>query len=170
VAFDIDANGIRNVSAKDKATGKEQSIRIEASSNLSKDEIDRMKAEAEANAAADKAEAERIEKINKADSMIFQTENLLKENGDKLPADVKGEIESALNTLKEAHKSQDVAAIDAASETLNKAMEKFYAQAQAAQPGAQDFAQGAGAQQGAQAGAQQNGKEDIQDADFEEVK
>ena len=129
-----------------------------------------MKAEAEANAAADKAEAERIEKINKADSMIFQTENLLKENGDKLPADVKGEIESALNTLKEAHKSQDVAAIDAASETLNKAMEKFYAQAQAAQPGAQDFAQGAGAQQGAQAGAQQNGKEDIQDADFEEVK
>ncbi len=129
-----------------------------------------MKAEAEANAAADKAEAERIEKINKADSMIFQTENLLKENGDKLPADVKGEIESALNTLKEAHKSQDVAAIDAATETLNKAMEKFYAQAQAAQPGAQDFAQGAGAQQGAQAGAQQNGKEDIQDADFEEVK
>ena len=129
-----------------------------------------MKAEAEANAAADKAEAERIEKINKADSMIFQTENLLKENGDKLPADVKGEIESALNTLKEAHKSQDVAAIDAATETLNKAMEKFYAQAQAAQPGAQDFAQGAGAQQSAQGGAQQNGKEDIQDADFEEVK
>ena len=170
VTFDIDANGILNVSAKDKATGKEQSIRIEASSNLSKEEIDRMKAEAEANAAADKAEAERIEKINKADSMIFQTENLLKENGDKLPADVKGEIESALNTLKEAHKSQDVAAIDAATETLNKAMEKFYAQAQAAQPGAQDFAQGAGAQQGAQAGAQQNGKEDIQDADFEEVK
>ena len=170
VTFDIDANGILNVSAKDKATGKEQSIRIEASSNLSKEEIDRMKAEAEANAAADKAEAERIEKINKADSMIFQTENLLKENGNKLPADVKGEIESALNTLKEAHKSQDVAAIDAATETLNKAMEKFYAQAQAAQPGAQDFAQGAGAQQGAQAGAQQNGKEDIQDADFEEVK
>ena len=127
-----------------------------------------MKAEAEANAAADKAEAERIEKINKADSMIFQTENLLKENGDKLPADVKGEIETALNTLKEAHKSQDVAAIDAATETLNKAMEKFYAQAQAAQPGAQDFAQGA--QQSAQGGAQQNGKEDIQDADFEEVK
>ena len=168
VTFDIDANGILNVSAKDKATGKEQSIRIEASSNLSKEEIDRMKAEAEANAAADKAEAERIEKINKADSMIFQTENLLKENGDKLPADVKGEIESALNTLKEAHKSQDVAAIDAATETLNKAMEKFYAQAQAAQPGAQDFAQGA--QQGAQGGTQQNGKEDIQDADFEEVK
>jgi len=157
-----------NVSAKDKATGKEQSIRIEASSNLSKEEIDRMKAEAEANAAADKAEAERIEKINKADSMIFQTENLLKENGDKLPADVKGEIESALNTLKEAHKSQDVAAIDAATETLNKAMEKFYAQAQTAQPGAQDFAQGA--QQSAQGGTQQNGKEDIQDADFEEVK
>ena len=168
VTFDIDANGILNVSAKDKATGKEQSIRIEASSNLSKEEIDRMKAEAEANAAADKAEAERIEKINKADSMIFQTENLLKENGDKLPADVKGEIETALNTLKEAHKSQDVAAIDAATETLNKAMEKFYAQAQAAQPGAQDFAQGA--QQSAQGGTQQNGKEDIQDADFEEVK
>ena len=97
VTFDIDANGILNVSAKDKATGKEQSIRIEASSNLSQDEIDRMKAEAEANAAADKAEAERIQKINQADSMIFQTENMLSENGDKLPADVKGKVEAALN-------------------------------------------------------------------------
>ena len=166
VTFDIDANGILNVSAKDKATGKEQSIRIEASSNLSQEEIDRMKAEAEANAAADKAEAERIQKINQADSMIFQTENMLSENGDKLPAEVKGKVEAALNQLKEAHKAQDVAAIDAATAALNAATQELYAQAGGgAQPGAADFAQG-----GAQQGAQQNGKEDIQDADFEEVK
>ena len=162
VTFDIDANGILNVSAKDKATGKEQSIRIEASSNLSQEEIDRMKAEAEANAAADKAEAERIQKINQADSMIFQTENMLSENGDKLPAEVKGKVEAALNQLKEAHKAQDVAAIDAATAALNAATQELYAQAGGgAQPGAADFAQG---------GAQQNGNEDIQDADFEEVK
>ena len=166
VTFDIDANGILNVSAKDKATGKEQSIRIEASSNLSQEEIDRMKAEAEANAAADKAEAERIQKINQADSMIFQTENMLSENGDKLPAEVKGKVEAALNQLKEAHKAQDVAAIDAATAALNAATQELYAQAGGgAQPGAADFAQG-----GAQQGAQQDGKEDIQDADFEEVK
>ena len=166
VTFDIDANGILNVSAKDKATGKEQSIRIEASSNLSQEEIDRMKAEAEANAAADKAEAERIQKINQADSMIFQTENMLSENGDKLPAEVKGKVEAALNQLKEAHKAQDVAAIEAATAALNAATQELYAQAGGgAQPGAADFAQG-----GAQQGAQQDGKEDIQDADFEEVK
>ena len=171
VTFDIDANGILNVSAKDKATGKEQSIRIEASSNLSQADIDRMKAEAEANAEADKAEAERIAKINQADSMIFQTENMLTENGDKMPAEVKSEVEAALGKLKDAHKAQDIAAIDAATNELNAAVGKMYQQggAPGAQPGA-DFAQGAGFGQGAQGGAQQNGKDDIQDADFEEVK
>ena len=171
VTFDIDANGILNVSAKDKATGKEQSIRIEASSNLSQADIDRMKAEAEANAEADKAEAERIAKINQADSMIFQTENMLTENGDKIPAEVKSEVEAALGKLKDAHKAQDIAAIDAATNELNAAVGKMYQQggAPGAQPGA-DFAQGAGFGQGAQGGAQQNGKDDIQDADFEEVK
>ena len=104
VTFDIDANGILNVSAKDKATGKEQSIRIEASSGLSEDEINRMKAEAEQNAAADKAEREKIDKMNQADSMIFTTENFLKDNGDKIPADKKPGIEQALQQLKDAHK------------------------------------------------------------------
>lgn len=172
VTFDIDANGILNVSAKDKATGKEQSIRIEASSNLSKEDIDRMKAEAEANAEADKAEAERIAKINQADSMIFQTENMLTENGDKLPAELKSEVEAALGKLKDAHKAQDIAAIDAATAELNKAVEKMYQAGGAGQPGAQpgfDFSQGA--QPGAQPGtSQQQGKDNIQDADFEEVK
>lgn len=164
VTFDIDANGILNVSAKDKATGKEQTIRIEASSNLSKEDIDRMKAEAEANAEADKAEAERIAKINQADSMIFQTENMLTENADKLPAEVKSEIEAALGKLKDAHKAQDIAAIDVATNELNAVVGKMYQQAGAAQ----DPTQG-GFNQGAQ-GAAQNGKDDIQDADFEEVK
>ncbi|MCF0235176.1 MAG: molecular chaperone DnaK, partial [Bacteroidaceae bacterium] len=137
VTFDIDANGILNVSAKDKATGKEQSIRIEASSNLSQADIDRMKAEAEANAEADKAEAERIAKINQADSMIFQTENMLTENGDKIPAEVKSEVEAALGKLKDAHKAQDIAAIDAATNELNAAVGKMYQQggAPGAQPG-----------------------------------
>ena len=121
VTFDIDANGILNVSAKDKATGKEQAIRIEASSGLSKEEIDRMKAEAQANAEADKKEREAIDKKNQADSMIFQTENQLKELGDKLPADKKATIESALQKLKDAHKSGDIAAIDAAISELNNA-------------------------------------------------
>ena len=176
VTFDIDANGILNVSAKDKATGKEQSIRIEASSNLSQEDIERMKAEAEANADADKKEAERIAKINQADSMIFQTENMLQENGDKLPAEVKTELEAALGKLKDAHKAQDIAAIDAAINELNAVTQKMYQQAQAAQ-GAQpgpDFGQGgAGFNGGFQGGPQQpsnGGKDDIQDADFEEVK
>ncbi|WP_315548447.1 molecular chaperone DnaK, partial [Prevotella koreensis] len=112
VSFDIDANGILNVSAKDKGTGKEQKIRIEASSGLSQEEIDRMKAEAEANAEADKREREKIDKLNQADSMIFSTENFLKENGDKIPADQKPAIESALQQLKDAHKAADIAAID----------------------------------------------------------
>ena len=166
VTFDIDANGILNVSAKDKATGKEQSIRIEASSNLSKEEIDRMKAEAEANAEADRKEGERIAKINQADSMIFQTENMLQENGDKLPAEVKGEIEAALGKLKDAHKAQDIAAIDTAINELNAVVGKMYQGAQG-QPGAQPG--GAGFGQGPQQPNNGGKNDDIQDADFEEV-
>ena len=170
VTFDIDANGILNVSAKDKATGKEQTIRIEASSGLSKEEIDRMKAEAEANAEADKKERERVDKLNQADSMIFQTENQLKELGDKIPADKKAPIEAALNKLKEAHKSQDLAAVEAATTELNNAWQA--ASAQMYQQGAQAGAEQPGAQAGPQPGANSsdNKKDDIQDADFEEVK
>ena len=166
VSFDIDANGILKVSAKDKATGKEQSIRIEASSNLSKEEIDRMKAEAEGNAEADRKEGERIAKINQADSMIFQTENMLQENGDKLPAEVKGEIEAALGKLKDAHKAQDIAAIDTAINELNAVVGKMYQGAQG-QPGAQPG--GAGFGQGPQQPNNGGKNDDIQDADFEEV-
>ena len=167
VTFDIDANGILNVSAKDKATGKEQAIRIEASSGLSKEEIERMKAEAEQNAASDKAEREKIDKLNQADSMIFTTENFLKDNGDKIPADKKPGIEQALQQLKDAHKAADVAAIDSAIANLNNVMQA--ASAQMYQGGAQP---GAGAQAGAQPGADNGAKADdnIQDADFEEVK
>ena len=170
VTFDIDANGILNVSAKDKATGKEQTIRIEASSGLSKEEIDRMKAEAEANAEADKKERERVDKLNQADSMIFQTENQLKELGDKIPADKKAPIEAALNKLKEAHKSQDLAAVEAATAELNNAWQA--ASAQMYQQGAQPGAEQPGVQAGPQPGANSsdNKKDDIQDADFEEVK
>ena len=172
VTFDIDANGILKVSAKDKATGKEQAIRIEASSGLSQDEINRMKAEAEANAEADKKERERVDKMNQADSMIFQTENQLKEIGDKIPAQHKPAIEQALQQLKDAHKSGDINAIDTAMNALNAAW----------QTASQQMYQGAGGQQGGpqdnpfngqQAGGQQQGapKDDnIQDADFEEVK
>ena len=171
VTFDIDANGILNVSAKDKATGKEQAIRIEASSGLSEDEINRMKAEAEQNAAADKAERDKVDKMNQADSMIFTTENFLKDNGDNIPADKKPGIEQALQQLKDAHKAADVAAIDAAIANLNNVMQA--ASAQMYQGGAQP---GAGAQgfSGANAGQADanNAKSDdnIQDADFEEVK
>jgi len=172
VTFDIDANGILKVSAKDKATGKEQAIRIEASSGLSKDEIDRMKAEAESNAENDKKEREKIDKMNQADSMIFQTENQLKELGDKIPADKKPAIEQALQSLKDAHKSGDVTAIDNAINALNAAWQT--ASAQMYQGGDAAGAQGAGA--GANAGQQtsqeqpKSDKDDIQDADFEEVK
>ena len=166
VTFDIDANGILNVSAKDKATGKEQAIRIEASSGLSKEEIERMKAEAEQNAASDKAEREKIDKLNQADSMIFTTENFLKDNGDKIPADKKPGIEQALQQLKDAHKAADVAAIDSAIANLNNVMQA--ASAQMYQGGAQP---GAGAQAGAQqAGNDAKSDDTIQDADFEEVK
>jgi len=170
VSFDIDANGILKVSAKDKATGKEQEIRIEASSGLSKEEIERMKAEAEANADADKKERERIDKVNQADSMIFQTENFLNDNKDKIPADDKPAIEAAIEALKKAKDSGDIAQIDAAIEGLNKAMQtasqKMYAAGGAGQQ------PGAGFQGGAQPneGTQSNSTDDVQDADFEEVK
>lgn len=159
VTFDIDANGILNVSAKDKATGKEQAIRIEASSGLSKEEIDRMKAEAEQNAEADKKERERVDKMNQADSMIFTTENFLKDNGDKIPADQKPAIESALQQLKDAHKNGDVAAIDNAINNLNTVMQNASAQ----------MYQGAQADQQTQNNSAKN-DDNIQDADFEEVK
>jgi molecular chaperone DnaK len=169
VTFDIDANGILKVSAKDKATGKEQAIRIEASSGLSQDEIDRMKAEAEQNAENDKKERERIDKMNQADSMIFQTETFLKENGDKLGANRAG-VEDALNKLKEAHKSGDVTAIESAINNMNTVMQsasqQMYQQAGAQQPNP-------GADAGQQQQAQQEGPktdDNIQDADFEEVK
>jgi molecular chaperone DnaK len=168
VTFDIDANGILHVSAKDKATGKEQSIRIEASSGLSDAEIKRMKDEAAANAEADAKEKEKIDKLNHADSLIFQTEKQLTEFGDKLPADKKGPIEAALGKLKEAHKAQDLDAIDAATNELNTvfqaaSQEMYNAQnAQGGQAGPQDF----GGQQ-SQGGSQ---KGDVTDVDFEEVK
>ncbi|MBS2211076.1 molecular chaperone DnaK [Carboxylicivirga mesophila] len=169
VTFDIDANGILHVTAKDKATGKEQSIRIEASSGLSDDEIKRMKEEAEANADSDKQAKEKIDKLNGADSLIFQTEKQLKEFGDKLPADKKQPIEAALEKLKEAHKAQDIEAIDAATTELNTVF-------QAASQEMYNASQQAGAQPGPDAGAQagaeaQGGKDDeVTDVDFEEVK
>ena len=164
VTFDIDSNGILNVSAKDKATGKSQSIRIEASSGLSEEEIKRMKAEAEANADADKKERERVDKLNAADSMIFQTEKQMKEYGDKLPADKKAEIEGALGKLKTAHQAQDIAGIDAAMAEMNaiwqKASEEMYKNA-GAQGGPQDPNAGQNPN---------NGNDDVTDLDFEEVK
>jgi molecular chaperone DnaK len=178
VTFDIDANGILKVSAKDKATGKEQSIRIEASSGLNDEEIKRMKAEAEANAEADAKEKERVDKLNQAYSMIFQTEKQLNEIGDKIPADKKAPIEAALAKLKEAHKSQDIAGIDAALAEVNTA---FHA-------ASQDMYNAQNAQAGGDAGnpfggqdpfAGQNpnagnsgGQDDggVTDVDFEEVK
>ena len=135
VTFDIDANGILNVSATDKATGKEQHIRIEASSGLSDSEIQRMRDEAKANEAADKAEKERVDKINNADALTFQAEKFLKENGDKIPADIKGEVESNCNLLKEAVKSQNMADIERYSDALNKAFEKMYQAGAGAQQG-----------------------------------
>ena len=175
VTFDIDANGIVKVSAKDKATGKEQAIRIEASSGLSQDEINRMKAEAEQFAEADKKERERIDKMNQADSMIFQTETFLQENGDKLGAD-KANVEQAVQQLKDAHKSGDIAAIDTAINNLNQVMQaasqKMYQQAGAQQPGGAGFGGQQAGGQGFQGGqqAQSNPNDDVQDADFEEVK
>src|SRR6266487_1575533 len=166
VIFDIDANGILHVTAKDKGTGKEQKIRIEAGSGLSKDEIEKMKAEAKANESTDKAAREKIDKLNQADSLIFQTEKQLKEYGDKIPADKKAPIEAALNKLKEAHKNQDIAAIDSAMAEINTAWtaasEEIYKAQQTG--GAQPGPDGAGTQQ------QQGGGETVTDAEFEEVK
>ncbi len=169
VIFDIDANGILHVTAKDKGTGKEQKIRIEAGSGLTKDEIEKMKNEAAMNADKDKAEKEKVEKINQADSLIFQTEKQLKEYGDKIPAEKKSVIEAAHNKLKEAHKSQDITQIDAAVTELNTAWtaasEEMYKATQGGpqQPGAES---GAGQAQGEQAGSAEN----VTDAEFEEVK
>jgi molecular chaperone DnaK len=166
VTFDIDANGILNVSAKDKGTGKEQKIRIEAGSGLTKEEIEKMKAEAKANEASDKIEKERVEKLNEADSLIFQTEKQLKEFGDKIPADKKAPIESALETLKVAHQAQDITQVEVALAAMNTAWtaasEDIY-KAQAA--GGDGQAQQAEAQQGGQAS-----NDTVEDAQFEEVK
>ena len=186
VSFDIDANGILNVSARDKATGKEQKIRIEASSGLSDAEIKRMRDEAKANEAADKVEKERIDKINAADAMIFQTEKNLKEYGDKIPTDKKGAIENALGQLKEAHKSQNLADIERATEALNNAWHaasEDMARAAQQQQGGQQANPGAGfggsgfggegfgGQQGPQGGSDNNGGNNgPEDVDYEEVK
>jgi molecular chaperone DnaK len=168
VTFDIDANGILHVSAKDKGTGKEQKIRIEAGSGLSKEEIERMKNEAKANEATDKAEKEKVEKINTADSLIFQTEKQLKEFGDKVSPDKKAPIEAALAKLKEAHKAQDLTAIDAAMNELNAAWtaasEEIYKASQESggeQPGADTVVQEGGGQ---------SASDNVEDAQFEEVK
>jgi molecular chaperone DnaK len=167
VTFDIDANGILNVSAKDKGTGKEQKIRIEAGSGLTKEEIEKMKAEAKANEASDKAERERVDKLNEADSLIFQTEKQLKEFGEKIPADKKAPIEKALETLKAAHQAQDVAQVNTALEAMNAAWtaasEDIYkAQAEGANAGAP------GADAGQAGGS--NAGDHVEDAQFEEVK
>ncbi|MDE1207451.1 molecular chaperone DnaK [Tenacibaculum larymnensis] len=168
VTFDIDANGIIKVSAVDKATGKSQDIRIEASSGLSDEEIQKMKQEAEANADADKKAKETAEKVNGADSMIFQTEKQLKEFGDKLSADKKEPIEAALEELKKAHESKDLDAIDAAMEKINEAWKVASEEMYKAQQDAQ--ANGAGAQGGADAGTSAEGGDNVEDVDFEEVK
>jgi len=179
VTFDIDANGILHVSAKDKATGKSQSIRIEASSGLNDSEIQQMKDEAKANEAADKAAREKVDKLNQADSLIFQTEKQLKEFGDKLPSDKKGPIEAALAKLKTAHKAQDIAGIDAATAELNNvfqaaSQEMYNAQSQAnaqQQSGPQSGPQGGAQSSNSNAGQGQNSQDgEVTDVDFEEVK
>ena len=165
VTFDIDANGILHVGAKDKATGKEQSIRIEASSGLSKEEIEKMKKEAEANADADKQARERVDKLNQADSLIFQTEKSLKEYGDKIPAEKKGPIEDALNRLKDAHKAQDLPAVEKLMAELNTA---FQAASQEMYQAAQQQQANGGAQNGG--GNTSSTDSEVTDVDFEEVK
>ncbi|MFZ1529870.1 MAG: molecular chaperone DnaK [Ferruginibacter sp.] len=170
VIFDIDANGILHVTAKDKGTGKEQKITIQGGSGLSKDEVEKMKADAKAHEAEDKTAREKVDKINQADSMLFQTEKQLKEYGDKIPADKKGAIEASLGKLKDAHKAQDVAAIDAAMAEMNTAWtaasEDMYKATQGgAQPGPD-----AGAEAGPQPSSNGNTGENVTDAEFEEVK
>ncbi|MEO8962993.1 MAG: molecular chaperone DnaK [Ginsengibacter sp.] len=173
VTFDIDANGILNVSAKDKGTGKTHNIRIEAGSGLSKEEIEKMKNEAKANEATDKAEREKVDKMNQADSLIFQTEKQLKEYGDKISADKKAPIESALTKLKDAHKLQDVSNVDAATTELNTAWtaasEEMYKATQA--QGAEGNGQGGtGATPGGEGSEANTGNDNVTDAEFEEVK
>lgn len=173
VTFDIDANGILNVSAKDKGTGKSHNIRIEAGSGLSKDEIEKMKNEAKANEASDKLEREKVDKMNQADSLIFQSEKQLKEYGEKISADKKAPIEAALAKLKEAHKTQDVSAVDASLAELNAAWtaasEEMYKATQGAEAGGSDGQ--ANGQQANQQGAEANAAGDnVTDAEFEEVK
>jgi len=171
VTFDIDANGILHVSAKDKGTGKTQSIRIEASSGLSDAEIERMKSEAAANAESDRTAKERVDKLNHADSLIFQTEKQLKEFGDKLPADKKGPIEAALNSLKEAHKNQDMEGVDKYTEELNQvfhaASEEMY---KASQEQGGQGAPGPDANAGASSAGNAKKDQEVTDVDFEEVK
>ena len=168
VSFDIDANGILSVGAKDKGTGKEQSIRIEASTGLSKEEVERMKAEAAANSETDKLAREKVEKLNEADNLIFQTEKQIKEFGDKIPADKKPELESALNALKDAHKSQDVPSIDTAIASLNAiwqaATQEMYQGGQASDPNA-----GQDPNAGGQTGNTSNNNGDVTDVEYEEV-
>jgi molecular chaperone DnaK len=174
VTFDIDANGILHVTAKDKGTGKSQNIRIEAGSGLTKDEIEKMKAEAKANEETDKKEKEKIEKLNQADGLIFQTEKQLKDYGEKIPADKKSAIEEALNKLKEAHKSQDVAAVDSAMTALNEkwtaASEEIYKASQGAPQGDQANAGGDGQSQGGGNDGGSEGGDQVTDVPYEEVK
>ncbi len=170
VSFDIDANGILHVTAKDKGTGKEQSIRIEASSGLTDDEIKRMREEAQANEATDKEAREKVDKINAADSMIFQTEKQLKEFGDKIPADKKAPIEKALADLKEAHKTQDVTAIDKASAELNQVWQAVSQDLYNATQQAQDAQPQSDATDGKKKGGKKEGDQEVTDVDFEEVK
>jgi len=170
VTFDIDANGILNVSAKDKGTGKSHNIRIEAGSGLSKEDIEKMKNEAKANEAADKAEREKVDKMNQADSLIFQTEKQLKEFGEKISADKKAPIETALSKLKEAHKSQNISDVDTATAELNSAWtaasEEMYKSTQG-QPQDGGGQQNAGPEQNTESNA---GGDNVTDAEFEEVK
>ena len=170
VTFDIDANGILSVSAKDKGTGKEQTIRIEASSGLTEEEIQRMRDEAKANEEQDKKEKERVEKLNTADANIFTTEKNLKEYGDKIPAEKKSAIESALAQLKEAHKNSDLAAIDTAMEALNAAWQAASQDIYAAQQAQQGTAGATGTDAGAAGQSAQQGGSQPEDVDFEEVK
>jgi molecular chaperone DnaK len=173
VSFDIDANGILNVTAKDKGTGKEQSIRIEASTGLSDDEIEKMKREAKENEESDKQAREKIDKLNAADALIFQSDKQLKEFGDKLPPEKKEPIEKALETLREAHKNQDLEAIDKATAELNtiwqSASEEMYKASQEQQGGDPTAGPGA-ADEAAADGGDKKDDQEVTDVDFEEVK
>jgi molecular chaperone DnaK len=166
VTFDIDANGILHVSAKDKGTGKEQKIRIESSSGLSSDDIERMRQEAKANEAADKAEKDKIEKLNQADSLAFQTEKQLKEYGDKISADNKTAIEAALKDLRMAHAAKDLAQIDSSMAALNAAWEKASGELYSAM----NNQQASGASGGSESGAHSGASDGVEDVNYEEVK